>query len=120
MTNSEETAYAQGYRAAWSSVLSTALRNLGYDSLETQQAAWVVEREEAIQKLRGLCREHGDNNWPDELNLADIIEKHLGDYLDIANDDYVGVVLPDLSTLKVFSRITPAPDTTSPPVPPGC
>lgn len=45
-------------------------------------AALESERLQAIQKLRGICEEHGDNDWEDDLHLADIIGKHLGDRLD--------------------------------------
>lgn len=98
MTDSEETAYLQGQRAAWLSVLRKALHELGYDDAKVKAYGWIVEREEAVQKLRELCREHGDNEWPDDLYLADIIENHLADYLDTP-DDGVDIHLPDLSSL---------------------
>lgn len=98
MTDSEETAYLQGQRAAWLSVLRKALHELDYDYSVGPDHYWIVEREEAIQKLRELCRKHGDNDWPDGLSLADIIENHLADYLD-APDDGVDIHLPDLSSL---------------------
>lgn len=31
--------------------------------------------------LRQVCDEFGDNDWPDNLHLADVIEKHLWDEL---------------------------------------
>ena len=40
-----------------------------------------TERQETIRTLRGLCKDFGDNNWPDNLHLGDVIEKHLGKYL---------------------------------------
>lgn len=81
MTTNEEKAYDQGNRAAWQSVLSLALKNLGYDSPESTAARWALEREAAIQTLRSLCRDYGDNEWDEALHLQDIIEKHLGDHL---------------------------------------
>ena len=39
------------------------------------------ERADAISALRRICERHGDNDWTDDLNLADIIEKHLGRHL---------------------------------------
>lgn len=81
MNANEETAYKQGSRAAWQQLLSLALKNLGYDSPEATASRWAVEREAAIQSLRSLCREHGDNEWEENLHLQDIIEKHLGDHL---------------------------------------
>lgn len=81
MTTKAETAYEQGNRAAWQSLLSLALKNLGYDSPEATGSRWAVEREAAIQSLRSLCRDHGDNEWDESLHLQDIIEKHLGAHL---------------------------------------
>ena len=82
MTKSEETAYTQGSRMAWMFVLQNALRELSYDDPAAVKAAtWAVEREAAIQALRSLCRNFGDNDWRECLSLADIIDKHLGDHL---------------------------------------
>jgi hypothetical protein len=35
------------------------------------------EREDAVAMLRIECAEYDDNDWPDSLHLADIVEKHL-------------------------------------------
>jgi predicted secreted protein len=35
------------------------------------------EREDAVKLLREICEEHGDNDWADDLHLADVLEKHL-------------------------------------------
>ena len=49
------------------------------------------ERRETIAMLRQVCEEFGDNEWPDNLHLADIIEKHLWRHLTgevvMVNDD---------------------------------
>ena len=37
----------------------------------------VAERQEVVAILRRLCAEPGDNDWPDNLHLSDVIEKHL-------------------------------------------
>jgi hypothetical protein len=37
----------------------------------------MVERSEAIATCRRICEAHGDNDWPDDLHLSDIIENHL-------------------------------------------
>ncbi len=39
------------------------------------------ERGAAVKMLRQLCADFGDNDWPDDLHLADVIDKHLGDHL---------------------------------------
>ena len=81
MTDSEEKAYIAGGRSAWRLMLQTALQHLGYDRAEATEKRWILEREEAISRLRDLCGKFGDNDWPNELHLADIIDKHLGRHL---------------------------------------
>ena len=75
--------YEAGRRATWLSVLSTALRELGHDAPEG--AALAKERAETVAVLRQLCAEHGDNDWSDDLHLADVVEKHLARHLDAAD-----------------------------------
>jgi predicted secreted protein len=41
----------------------------------------VLEREAAVQALREMCRDFGDNDWPEDLHLADILDKHLAKHL---------------------------------------
>lgn len=38
---------------------------------------YAEERAEAIATLRAVCERVGDDEWPDNLHLSDIIEKHL-------------------------------------------
>lgn len=71
-----------GHRAAWTSMLQTCLSELDYVGNEVEHAKWVIEREAAVVALREVCAEHGDNEWQDNLFLADVIEKHLGRHLD--------------------------------------
>jgi predicted secreted protein len=79
--NREETAYMNGSRMAWLLMLGQCLRHLGYDDPDVRKVAWVTERTEAIHQLRDVCGDFGDNDWPDELSLADVIEKHLARHL---------------------------------------
>lgn len=72
-----EQAYERGSRAAYLVILSECLRQLGYADPEVQKVAWIKEREAAIAALRSMCALHGDNDWSDNLHLADIINKHL-------------------------------------------
>lgn len=81
MSEQEERAYDSGSRMAWGLMLGECLKNLGYDNPEAMKAGWVSEREAAISILRALCSEFGDNDWENDLHLADIIEKHLGRHL---------------------------------------
>lgn len=38
---------------------------------------WIDERRSVVALLRDSCKDHGDNDWPDNLHIYDIIEKHL-------------------------------------------
>jgi hypothetical protein len=69
--------YDRGERAAWATMLRECCKHLGYESAEAQKAAWIQEREELVATLRLVCDHYGDNDWPDSLNLSDVIEKHL-------------------------------------------
>lgn len=82
MNKQEELAYEQGSNAAWRIILAQALTHLGRDSPEWNEKRWLLEREAAIAALRKLCRERGDNDWSDDLHLADIIEEHLASHFD--------------------------------------
>lgn len=73
----DELMYERGSRMAWLHMLGECLRHLGYDSDEGKRLAWITERELAISTLRQVCDEFGDNDWEPDLNLSDIIEKHL-------------------------------------------
>jgi hypothetical protein len=79
--NMDEASYEAGSRMAWRRMLQTAVMELGIEDPAAAQAAWILEREAAISALRRLCEEHGDNSWPSNLNLADVIEKYLGKHL---------------------------------------
>lgn len=81
MNESEERVYIQGERRAWATMLDDCLKNLGYNGDENERIGWITEREEAISVLRRLCADYGDNDWDENLSLADILTKHLEDYL---------------------------------------
>lgn len=85
MTNlSEERAYVLGGRAAVRNILNQCIQALGTNAEEDKDkriAQLVSEREEALSVLRRLCDVFGDNDWPHDLHLADIIDKHLGRHL---------------------------------------
>ena len=69
-----ETDWTLGNRAAWTSLLALCLRELGS---KNDAAVLTLGRERAVAILRQACRDHGDNHWPDNLALSDVIEKHL-------------------------------------------
>jgi predicted secreted protein len=68
-------------------MLGHALRGLGRGGPEWDAARLIAEREMAIIALRRVCTDHGDSDWDDDLNLSDIIEKHLARYLDDKDAD---------------------------------
>jgi hypothetical protein len=83
MTNQEDKAYEMGSQAAWRQMLSTALANLpgAMSAPERMLAARTAELHDVRMQLRALCAEFGDNDWPDELHLGDVIDKHLARHL---------------------------------------
>lgn len=74
-----ERSYRDGSRAVYRELLSMALSGLGRKDLKAE--ALVLERAETVALLRRVCAEHGDNDWSDDLHLADVIEKHLERHL---------------------------------------
>ena len=76
MTKSERD-YASGRRALATRIARELLPDLG-TLTEARIFKLAIERAEAVTALRTLCAELGCNDWPDELSLADVIEKHLG------------------------------------------
>jgi hypothetical protein len=81
MTEANEQSYIAGNRAAYTDMLRACIKKLGYDSPEVLPAEWILEREATIAQLREVCAKYGDNDWPDELKLADVVQKHLANYL---------------------------------------
>ena len=80
MTN--EASYEEGRRSVWLALLREALGGLHYSHELTSVGKMAVERVEAVTALRSVCGAFGDNDWPDNLALADVIEKHLHVHLE--------------------------------------
>lgn len=74
-------AYTEGSRTAWRQMLAECVRQLDYDDPAATNARWIQEREETVAALRSVCEEFGDNDWGEQLHLADVIEKHLARHL---------------------------------------
>jgi hypothetical protein len=70
-----ERGYSAGYKAFARRILQESLIHL--DSPDKDASAWKLERAETVSMLRRICEEYGDNDWPDDLHLSDVIEKHL-------------------------------------------
>ncbi len=82
-TESVEDAADRHYQAGRQACASSMLSSLLHD-LEPEQrplARMVEQASRARAQLRTLCADHGDNDWDDNLDLADVIEEHLGRYL---------------------------------------
>lgn len=66
-----------GYTAALRGLLARCVADLGVEDVDAGKARWLVERTDVVLLLRGMCEEYGDNEWPDNLHLSDVIDKHL-------------------------------------------
>lgn len=75
----DEHDYQLGYQAAMRRILGETMRSLNPGEMEV--AKLIIERSETIEQLRQICGDHGDNEWPDELYIPDILEKHLANHL---------------------------------------
>lgn len=53
-------------------------------------AIQVAERAETVAKLREICAIHGDNDWPDDAHLTDVLEHHLWCHLQKPEDEEDG------------------------------
>lgn len=75
--------YIEGNRAAWRMLLVQCLGELGHEATDAAvaHARAVAHLEATRAELRRVCEEFGDNDWPDELHLADVVEKHLRTHL---------------------------------------
>ena len=70
-----------GHQAAYRSMLLERARNLDEDDPLKAAGHLIAGRQDAIAALRGLCERLGiPNDWPDDLYLAEIIEKHVERY----------------------------------------
>lgn len=80
MIKNEERIHSQGEKRAYCKMLTLCLHEL--DDHQRDRFSWIEERQSAIEALRELCSEFGDNKWSDDLYMADIIRKHLGRHLE--------------------------------------
>lgn len=82
MTNDDahEQGYIEGRNRAYRHALLYLARELGIFSKEdpsVQLAHAIDERARAIKALRAICEKLGCNDWPDNLDLGDVVEKHI-------------------------------------------
>lgn len=72
----EDRAYTTGRQSLARDLFAVAMIEL-YEGQPPEADQMRIERADAILTLRRICAEEGDNDWPDDLHLSDIIEKHL-------------------------------------------
>jgi predicted secreted protein len=72
--------YIEGMKAAYKSMLSECISHLGAE--DKDKYAWQLERAATVAALRSLCEDIGDNDWEDNLHLADVISKHIVPYIE--------------------------------------
>lgn len=72
--------FDRGYKCAYDNVMRLILREAVIGDTER----WRLERNAAVAILREVCEAHGDNDWPDDLHLRDVIDKHLWQHLEAA------------------------------------
>ncbi|MFA4974601.1 MAG: hypothetical protein WC683_18505 [bacterium] len=80
-SDASEQGYIQGRRAALIGMARHFIHELGDLQSSMPFLNWYAEREEIVACLRRICEAHGDNDWPDELRLVDVLEKHLERHL---------------------------------------
>lgn len=72
------------YRKHWDGITPTKrsahIRDL-IDKADKAEDIGRYERPYVIAMLRTICETWGDNDWPDDLHISDIIEKHLLRYI---------------------------------------
>ena len=77
-----------GQKFAYEALLAECVRHLGVratvkldDDGKEVPVAGMIERTALVRILREVCERFGDNDWPDNLHLGDVIERHLVPYL---------------------------------------
>ena len=77
MQEMQEAYYELGQKQLLVSQMREIIKQLGYPA-ESTVGVFIIEREEALIALRQKCQDAGKpSNFPDDLHLADIIQKYL-------------------------------------------
>jgi len=82
-----ERGYIEGRRMILRRLIAQCAAELGYGDMKdplAKIASLIADREDTRSALRSVCEFYGDNEWEDNLSLADVVEKHLGRHLDEA------------------------------------
>jgi len=87
MTDGEEKAYTEGTRAAWSRILTLAAAELGADTSDGRLAALLAERAAVVAKLWEICAGYGSTDWPDDMHLPNVLERHLRRHIEARREE---------------------------------
>lgn len=78
MNEKEEQIYILGETEALKTVICLCQNKLrGLDVKLKTKEEFDQERIDVINLLRQICSERGDNDWPDDLHICDIMNKHI-------------------------------------------
>lgn len=72
--------YEAGRQSAYLDLLRLCMRELPGRDMNRKQL--LIERAATVAALREVCAAFGDNDWPDNLYLPDVLEKHLVRHLE--------------------------------------
>lgn len=90
---SEHSEREQGSHDVYRKLLNMALAGLrreeapdSLDGLRARVAQLEAIRADTVATLRSVCAKFGDNDWTDDLHPSDIIQEHLADYFELADE----------------------------------
>lgn len=69
--------WMRGNKYAWMAIVSQALREIGQRNDTMKKAALILERQQTVNALRDLSAVLGCDDWPDDLHLADVVNKYI-------------------------------------------
>jgi hypothetical protein len=84
-----EQKWVDGNRAAWRRLLTLSLGQLklgeegeAKNPVDDERVACIaIQLEDVRAQLRDACEDFGDNDWDEDLALADVVSRHLTPYL---------------------------------------
>lgn len=77
MTEAEEHIYIAGQRQALLGIMKRCAAELGVKDALSELAYLLDERDRTRARLREVCELLKSNDWPDNADLADVVEKYV-------------------------------------------
>jgi hypothetical protein len=77
VTEAEEQIYIAGQRQAILAIMKQCARDLGVKDPLSELAYLLDERERTRARLREVCALLESNDWPDNADLANVVEKYV-------------------------------------------